>query len=141
MTASRLRRSTSMMLLVALQLSMAASGFQIKRPQTIANNGSLRFSSTTTTTTTTRSSSPLYSAPPGGATPQEEQAVADFKMITEEESQLRKTGGIVLAVITIVAFFFVPEKGDGAGHYYDYTNLCSGAFAALGTYRSGAEYQ
>jgi len=67
-----------------------------------------------------------------GATPQEEQAVAEFKMITEEESQLRKTGGIILAIITIAAFFTQGQN---------YSNLCSGAFAALATYRSGAEYQ
>jgi len=66
------------------------------------------------------------------ATPQEEQAVAEFKMITEEESQLRKVGGIVLGIITVVAYFTQGQN---------YINLCSGAFAALSTYRTGAEYQ
>lgn len=69
------------------------------------------------------------------ATPQEEQAlkaVAEFKMITEEESRLRKTGGIALGIITVVAFF-------AQGH--NYANLGTGAFAALSTYRTGAEYQ
>jgi len=66
------------------------------------------------------------------ATPQEEQAVADFKMITEEEAQLRRVGGIVLGVVAIAAFLV-------RGH--DYANLSTGAFAALSTYRTGAEYQ
>lgn len=66
------------------------------------------------------------------ATPQEEQAVAEFKMITDEEAQLRKTGGAVLGVVTAVAFFTQGQN---------YGNLCAGAFAALSTYRTGAEYQ
>ena len=71
------------------------------------------------------------------ATPAERQAVADFKMITEEESQLRKTGGLVLGLITAVVFvvqLFAPEGGN-------YPNLCAGVFGALSLYRTGAEYQ
>jgi len=131
MTA-RLRRSTSMILLVALQLSMAASGFQIIHPQISANNGLLLNIPQQLPRNTAFSRSTTTSTLSAGATPQEEQAVTEFKMITEEESQLRKTGGIILAIITIVAFFTQGQN---------YANLCSGAFAALGTYRSGAEYQ
>jgi len=133
-----LRMSTSMMLLVALQLSVsvAAYGFQIARPHRSSNNSLL----------------PSGQSHPGiqlqarhaewsrittiallaGASPQEEQAVADFKMITEEESQLRKTGGIIIAIITVAAFFAQGQN---------YANLCSGAFVALSTYRTGVEYQ
>jgi len=71
------------------------------------------------------------------ATPAERQAVADFKMITEEESQLRKTGGLVLGVITAVVFvvqLFAPDGGN-------YSQLCAGVFGALSLYRTGADYQ
>ena len=71
------------------------------------------------------------------ATPAERQAVADFKMITEEESQLRKTGGLVLGLITAVVFvvqLFAPEGGN-------YPQLCAGVFGALSLYRTGADYQ
>ena len=76
-----------------------------------------------------------------------EQAVVDFKMITEEESELRKIGGIILGVITIVSFFTIHGEGGGSSDssssssYYNYANLSTGAFAALSTYRTGAEYQ
>jgi len=70
------------------------------------------------------------------ATPAERQAVADFKMITEEESQLRKTGGLVLGVITAVVFV-VQLFADGG----NYPNLCAGVFGALSLYRTGADYQ
>ena len=71
------------------------------------------------------------------ATPAERQAVADFKMITEDESQLRKTGGLVLGVITAVVFvvqLFAPDGGN-------YSQLCAGVFGALSLYRTGADYQ
>ena len=76
-----------------------------------------------------------------------EQAVVDFKMITEEESELRKIGGIILGLITIVSFFTIHGEGGGSSDssssssYYNYANLSTGAFAALATYRTGAEYQ
>ena len=70
------------------------------------------------------------------ATPAERQAVADFKMITEEESQLRKTGGLVLGVITAVVFVMQVLAEGG-----DYPNLCAGVFGALSLYRTGADYQ
>jgi len=71
------------------------------------------------------------------ATPAERQAVADFKMITEDESQLRKTGGLVLGLITAVVFvvqLFAPDGGN-------YPQLCAGVFGALSLYRTGADYQ
>ena len=71
------------------------------------------------------------------ATPAERQAVADFKMITEEESQLRKTGGLVLGIITAVVFVVQLFAPDGA----NYPNLCAGVFGALSLYRTGADYQ
>lgn len=123
-----LRRSTGMILLVVLQLSVTAYGFQMSRPTIISNDGLLLPRTTERSRRTTTTASTLFAE----ATPQEERAVAEFKMITEEESQLRKTGGYVLAAITLVAFLT-------QGH--DYANLSSGAFAALATYRSGAEYQ
>ena len=76
-----------------------------------------------------------------------EQAVVDFKMITEEESELRKIGGIILGLITIVSFFTIHGEGGGSSDssssssYYNYANLSTGAFAALSTYRTGADYQ
>jgi hypothetical protein len=75
-----------------------------------------------------------------------EQAVVDFKMITEEESELRKIGGMILGVITIVSFFTIHGEGGGSdssssSSYYNYANLSTGAFAALSTYRTGADYQ
>lgn len=130
-----MRRSTNLILLVTLQLSVAVSGFQIPRQTKTSNKGLLPSSHRsniplmTQNTAFSRSTTSTLSV---GATPQEEQAVAEFKMITEEESQLRKTGGIILAIITIAAFFTQGQN---------YSNLCSGAFAALATYRSGAEYQ
>ena len=71
------------------------------------------------------------------ATPAERQAVADFKMITEDESQLRKTGGLVLGIITAVVFVVQLFAPDGA----NYPNLCAGVFGALSLYRTGADYQ
>lgn len=132
-----LRRSSSMLLLVVSQL-LVASGFQLVRPKTNSNGLLLSkhllnapmlprnagFSRRVSSVAITRT---LMTA-----TPQEEQAVAEFKMITEEESQLRKVGGIVLGIITVVAYFTQGQN---------YINLCSGAFAALSTYRTGAEYQ
>lgn len=129
-----LRKSNCVLLLVALQL-LVASGFQVARPKTCSNGLLLSNSLLNSPLLPRNAGSSSRSFTFTGlmaATPQEEQAVAEFKMITEEESQLRKTGGIVLGVITIVSFF---AQGQ------DYANLCTGAFAALSTYRSGAEYQ
>lgn len=131
-----LRISTSMMLLVALQLSVAACGFQIARPHRSSNTSLLPSSQSNSgiqlQARYTESSRITTITLLAGASPQEEQAVADFKMITEEESQLRKTGGIIIAIITVAAFFAQGQN---------YANLCSGAFVALSTYRTGVEYQ
>lgn len=130
-----LRKFNCVLLLVALQL-LVASGFQVARPKT-SYNGLPQSDSLSNTPLLPRnagSSSRSFTSTGTlmAATPQEEQAVAEFKMITEEESQLRKTGGIVIGVITVVSFF---AQGQ------DYANLCTGAFFALSTYRTGAEYQ
>mmetsp|Transcript_1884 Transcript_1884/g.3384 ORF Transcript_1884/g.3384 Transcript_1884/m.3384 type:complete len:133 (-) Transcript_1884:754-1152(-) len=129
-----LRKSNCVLLLVALQL-LVASGFQVVRPKTNSNGLLLSNFLLNTPLLPRNAGSSSRSITFTGlmaATPQEEQAVAEFKMITEEESQLRKTGGIVLGIITVVSFFAQGEN---------YANLCTGAFAALSTYRTGAEYQ
>jgi len=136
-----LRRSSfaGILLLVASQC-MVTSGFQLihntgitttsiaKKTKTLNR---LNIISSTTTAATTTTSHLM------AATPQEEKAVVDFKMITEEESQLRKIGGGILGIITIVSFFALHAEDGG----YNYANLSTGAFAALSTYRTGAEYQ
>jgi len=119
-----------LLVVVAWQLS-TAFGFQTAiRSKTISGDGmrSSQFINTPFLRRSTEASSKLQIA----ATPQEEQAVVEFKMITEEEARLRKIGGIVLGVVTITIFLT-------RGH--DYANLSTGAFAALSTYRTGAEYQ
>jgi len=118
-----------LLVVVAWQLS-TAFGFQAAiRSKTISDGmRSSQFINTPFLRRSTEASSKLQIA----ATPQEEQAVVEFKMITEEEARLRKIGGIVLGVVTITIFLT-------RGH--DYANLSTGAFAALATYRTGAEYQ
>lgn len=121
-----------MLVLVAMHL-LATSGFQVIIPKTIRPNNLLsknlnRHSRKTQTSDSVTSAITTILM----ATPVEEQAVAEFKMITEEESQLRKIGGVSIGIITIVLFFTQGQN---------YVNLSTGAFAALSTYRTGAEYQ
>lgn len=135
--AAMLRFNGVLVLAVAILQLSAAYGFQAAVRQKTSTNGVLRSSPFVNTQLLTRSagvrdSVTFTSTVLMAATPQEEQAVAEFKMITEEEAQLRKIGGIVLGIITTVAFFT-------QGH--NYVNLSTGAFAALSTYRTGAEYQ
>lgn len=122
-----LRRSSYVLLLVLLQ-HFVVSGFQVSHPQTKPNNVLLSNPPRIRAVAASRKNSINTLM----ATPQEEQAVADFKMITEDEANLRKIGGIILGVVTVAAYF---TKGQ------DYASLSSGAFAAIATYRSGAEYQ
>jgi len=62
----------------------------------------------------------------------EERAVEEFKMITEDESKIRKIGGIGIGVVTAALFL---NQG------MEYNSLSAGTFAAISTYRTGAEYQ
>mmetsp|Transcript_26229 Transcript_26229/g.58742 ORF Transcript_26229/g.58742 Transcript_26229/m.58742 type:complete len:104 (-) Transcript_26229:651-962(-) len=61
-----------------------------------------------------------------------ERAVAEFKMITEDEANIRKIAGVGLGVVT--AAMFVSGNSD-------YPSVSTGVFAAVSTYRTGAEYQ
>mmetsp|Transcript_6868 Transcript_6868/g.14305 ORF Transcript_6868/g.14305 Transcript_6868/m.14305 type:complete len:123 (-) Transcript_6868:545-913(-) len=121
--AIKLHRFGCVLLLALLQLD-AVSGFQVittrRRPKNLSSNAPLlgaadRKNSITLT-----------------ATLEEEEMVADFKMITEDESKLRKIGGIVIGIATVAAYF---AQGP------NYANLSTGVFAAISTYRTGAEYQ
>lgn len=64
---------------------------------------------------------------------QAQEAVLDGKMITEEEATIRKVIGGGIGVLTAAAFL--------TQHPTSYTSLSSGTFAALATYRTGAQYQ
>lgn len=113
-----------MLLLVLLQ-HVGVSGFQVFNPNTRTNNllSNSPFSSAGARNTSVNTLM---------ATPQEEQAVVDFKMITEDESKLRKIGGIIIGVATVAAYFTQGQS---------YSSLSTGAFVAISTYRTGAEYQ
>jgi len=130
-----LRRHLLLSIVVVVQLS-TVFGFQgVMRQQPRFTGRSGQFSNApllTCGTTRGRVDGAFAGTELLAATPQEEQAVAEFKMITEEESLLRKIGGVGLGVVTIASFLV-------QGH--DYGNLSIGAFAALSTYRTGAEYQ
>jgi len=120
-----LQRSSWVLLFVSLKL-MIVSGFHVFSPKTRTN--SLLSTSPPLVSANARKNSVITFM----ATPQEEQAVEDFKMITEEESNLRKIGGIVIGVATAAAFFTQDQS---------YSSLSAGTFAAISTYRTGAEYQ
>ena len=152
-----LRNFSCILLLVASKLMTATWGFQLvptvssisrSRTRSVESSRSSRPASliiSTSTTNITRSTHLMAATPPSQEAA--EQAVVDFKMITEEESGLRKIGGIILGVITIVSFFTIHGEGGGSSDsissssYYNYANLSTGAFAALSTYRTGADYQ
>ena len=146
-----LRNFSCILLLVASKFMTATWGFQLvptsrSRTRSVESSRSSRPSLITSSasTTITRSTHLMAATPPSQEAA--EQAVVDFKMITEEESKLRKIGGMILGVITIVSFFTMHGEGGGSSDsssssYYNYANLSTGAFAALSTYRTGAEYQ
>ena len=151
-----LRNFSCILLLVASKCMTATWGFQLvptsssisrSRTRSVESSRSSRPSLIISASTTiTRSSTHLMAATPPSQEAAE-QAVVDFKMITEEESKLRKIGGMILGVITIVSFFTIHGEGGGSSDrsssssYYNYANLSTGAFAALSTYRTGAEYR
>ena len=65
-------------------------------------------------------------------TPTETEAAASFKMITEEEATVRKVAGVGIGVAT-TALYVIGGLGYGG--------LSAGAFGAISTFRTGAEYQ
>ena len=147
-----LRNFSCILLLVASKFMTATWGFQLVHTSSISRSRTSVESSrssrpsliTSASTTITRSTHLMAATPPSQ---EAEQAVVDFKMITEEESELRKIGGMILGLITIISFFTIHGEGGGgsdsssSSSYYNYANLSTGAFAALSTYRTGADYQ
>ena len=99
----------------SFMLGKRACSPTVRKPTTIT---------TTTTTTTMKMSS---------TGEEQAQSVMDGKMITEEEATIRKVVGAGIGVLTAVAFLTHDPTS--------YTSLSSGTFAALATYRTGAQYQ
>jgi len=105
---------------------MVASGFQVISAKVRNNSSPSKFLTTRTAAVKKDSIITLL------AEPQEYQAVADFKMITEEESKLRKVGGIIIGIATMIIYYTQDQN---------YSSLSAGVFAAISTYRTGADYQ
>ena len=68
----------------------------------------------------------------GGPTAGQLRAVETGKMITETEANLRKTIGVAIGLATTAMY---------ATSGLPYATLTAGAFGAIATYRTGAEYQ
>ena len=75
-----------------------------------------------------RSDKPLQGEPTAGQL----RAVETGKMITETEAILRKTIGVAIGLATSAIY---------ATSGLPYATLTAGAFGAIATYRTGAEYQ
>ena len=67
-----------------------------------------------------------------GATDEAKRAVSEFKMITDDEANIRKLAGVGVGLTTDALY---ATSGLGYG------TLSGGLFAAISTYRTGAESQ
>ena len=67
-----------------------------------------------------------------GATDEAKRAVSEFKMITDDEADIRKLAGVGVGLTTVALY---ATSGLGYG------TLSGGLFAAISTYRTGAESQ
>ena len=121
-----MRRSILLLITLCAAFSPSTSFMLGKR----ACSPTVRKPTTITTTTTTTTTTTMKMSSTGE---EQAQSVMDGKMITEEEATIRKVVGAGIGVLTAVAFLTHDPTS--------YTSLSSGTFAALATYRTGAQYQ